>query len=580
MEEIEEDFFSLLLICLAIAIVFASALLIYKINCCKASIISFIFAWLFLIAYFFQPFLVSLDYLVFQYETSRSRERNYERIDKAFTLIYKIVGWVGTGFNLFLLPIFKNFYFSGYFTFGEKLCDALKRFFRDDLFPFYILAIPFVIILTIGLIYYFLEKELVLSSADLALNCAIIPGFLKCLLYIGSYIPIVVCELHFAFDCCCRTRDKYKNVLTGVILYYLNEDKNKFIEAFKKVIKMKEKVYLTEEQKKQINALIEECKKCQDEGGSYFIQKFDTDNKDLKNLSKSIEKAEYNLFFNSITKINEVILTIPRKVYVYINIKNKFDKVYGLWYFFYMLFMIGIGIFVFYVECFGNYFNYSESKDDYNRITIKKPLLLFIHLIFYHIVVYFSLLKRNSITNQMLYGKRDSDTLCLLNFATAISGLISPVSFVVIYSKYFGIFDYDEPYEKLENNTFYPHNNMVFTKTYKYILIDNLKPLFHLDITFKETFYIYVVIKSCIIIFFFLGTFLFHSILIQFGCCCPEKTCCKKKCKNIKFEYIFNDKNEKCCASCRKNTFSIIGETGELPEEDELEIFEELTEAS
>ena len=156
MDEIESRILILIFIGLGISITFALIILLFKIDWKNTTVISFIFALFFSIAYFFQPFLVTIDYIFFLYESSKLRERNYERIDKAFYLVYKIVGNVGTLFSLILLPIFKNFYFSGYFKFHQRLGDSIKRFFRDDLFKYYILAIPVGILLIVGLIFYFI----------------------------------------------------------------------------------------------------------------------------------------------------------------------------------------------------------------------------------------------------------------------------------------------------------------------------------------------------------------------------------------------------------------------------------------
>ena len=563
MDEIESRILILIFLGLAMSIIFALLILLFKIDWKNTTVISFIFALFFSIAYFFQPFLVTIDYLFFLYESSKLRERNYERIDKAFTLVYKIVGYVGTCFSLILLPIFKNFYFSGYFKFHQKLGDSIKRFFRDDLFKYYIIAIPVSIILIVGIIFYFIRKEIVLNTKDLVLNCLIIPGIFKCLLYIGCYLPILLSELNFAIDCICKSKEKYNNILKGVILKYLEKDKNNLKKAFVEIIKNKTKINinLTQEQKAQIENTIKKCEECKDESKQDIIKKNEIINEEIEKLPLIFEKAIYNLFCDSLTKINEVLLTIPRKTYVYENIQKKFEKEYRVIFVFLWALMILMGVFVFGIEIFGNFFNYSESRNEYNKITISKCMRLFFYLLSYHMVVFFSVLKRNSITNQMLYGRKNSDTLCLLNFATEISGLITPVSFIVIYSKVFGIYDYDEPFEKITNNNFYPHNNMIFTRTYKYIIIENIKPLFNLDITFKKTFYIYVAIKSCILILFFFGTFFFHSLTIKLGCCCPKKKCCKKKCDDIKFTYIFNDKNEKSCSKCRHQTFENIGKT-------------------
>ena len=330
MDEIESRILILIFLGLAMSIIFALLILLFKIDWKNTTVISFIFALFFSIAYFFQPFLVTIDYLFFLYESSKLRERNYERIDKAFTLVYKIVGYVGTCFSLILLPIFKNFYFSGYFKFHQKLGDSIKRFFRDDLFKYYIIAIPVSIILIVGIIFYFIRKEIVLNTKDLVLNCLIIPGIFKCLLYIGCYLPILLSELNFAIDCICKSKEKYNNILKGVILKYLKKDKNNLKKAFVEIIKNKTKINinLTQEQKAQIENTIKKCEECKDESKQDIINKNEIINEEIEKLPLIFEKAIYNLFCDSLTKINEVLLTIPRKTYVYENIQKKFEKEY------------------------------------------------------------------------------------------------------------------------------------------------------------------------------------------------------------------------------------------------------------
>ena len=566
MDEIENKILYILSIGLAVAIILSLILLIFKIDFKKTNFLAFIFAFLFFTAYLFQPIFVALDYLIFLYETSKKRERNYKRIDRVFTLIYKITGYIGTGFSLVILPIFKNYYFSGYITFCGKLGDSLKRYFRDDLMKYYIIAIPVVIILIVGIIFYFLEKEIVLNAKDLVLNCTIIPGIFNCLLYIGCFLPILFSELSFSYDCCGKKREKYKEILTGVIERYLYKDKKRLAIAFQNIIKAKREEIFNADFDDEIDNTIEECKNCKDEKGHCFLairnyeDEIDDKTSDKNSVAIISTKTFYKIVCDSLTDIYKILLTIPRKIFVKENIDKKFEKTPGKFYLIYSFIMILIALFVVNIEIFGDYFKYSESKDSYKRVTVYKVLFLFLLLVLYYISVLFTVLKRNSITNQMLYGKRNSDTLCVLNFATEISGLITPVSFIVIYSKFFGIYEYDDIIKIGENQTFYPHNNMVFTKLYKYIIIENINPLFKLNITFQESFHIYSVFKNIIILFFFFGTFCFHSLTLKLGCCCPKKMCGKKRCGDIRFKYIFNDKNERCCPGKNLKRFQDIEE--------------------
>ena len=549
MEEFDKKCLLYLLIGLGIAFILASILLIYKVDCKESSVISFIFAYFFLIAFFFQPFLVTLDYALFIFETSFQRERNFGDIDNMLRLIYRIIGRIGTGFSLVVLPVYTHFYFSGYFTFGGRLKNAIKRYFTEDCILYYIFGIIIVVALIVG--FVLIERgneDFVLSSKDLAYNCLIIPSIIKCLLYLGSYFPILWSELKLI--CPCMRTKAYVQILNGVVKTYLNEDIKKLEQAYINLGNALNKSFSTENQRKEIKKIM---KKVRD-------KKSDKNDKDFSLIvlndgdnSGVITKETFiQIVCDSITEINETLLTFPRKLFVKNNINNKLEKEHGRIYYLYPILLLGIGIFILFIEIFGNALEYSEIRDNYGRIDDIYCIILLIFLIFYYMAIYFCVLKRNSITKQMLYGKRESDTLCLLNFATEISGLITPASFIVIYSNLFGIYQYENREKK-----FYSQNNMIFTQINKYIIIENIKPLFNLDISFKDSFWIYSYFKSFIILTFLIGSFFFHSFTLK-GCCC----CCKNK----KYRYIFNDKNEKFCKTCRKETYEQKGEKDPLIE--------------
>ena len=549
MEEFDKKCLLYLLIGLGIAFILASILLIYKVDCKESSVISFIFAYFFLIAFFFQPFLVTLDYALFIFETSFQRERNFGDIDNMLRLIYRIIGRIGTGFSLVVLPVYTHFYFSGYFTFGGRLKNAIKRYFTEDCILYYIFGIIIVVALIVG--FVLIERgneDFVLSSKDLAYNCLIIPSIIKCLLYLGSYFPILWSELKLI--CPCMRTKAYVQILNGVVKTYLNEDIKKLEQAYINLGNALNKSFSTENQRKEIKKIM---KKVRD-------KKSDKNDKDFSLIvlndgdnSGVITKETFiQIVCDSITEINETLLTFPRKLFVKNNINNKLEKEHGRIYYLYPILLLGIGIFILFIEIFGNALEYSEIRDNYGRIDDIYCIILLIFLIFYYMAIYFCVLKRNSITKQMLYGKRESDTLCLLNFATEISGLITPASFIVIYSNLFGIYQYENREKK-----FYSQNNMIFTQINKYIIIENIKPLFNLDISFKDSFWIYSYFKSFIILTFLIGSFFFHSFTLK-GCCC----CCKNK----KYQYIFNDKNEKFCKTCRKETYEQKGEKDPLIE--------------
>ena len=554
MEEINKKCLIFLLIGLSLALIFAAIILIYKTNFKNSSFIPFIFAYIFLVAYFFQPFLVTFDYALFIYESYYKRERNYENIDKIFTLIFKIVGYLGSIFSYFILPVFRYYYFSGYFSFWERVKHAFKRYLFEYILSHYIIIAIIVIVgLTSIIIYFSGKEEFILTSIDIGLNCLVIPGVFKCLLLLGSFFPILISELKLIWECC--RRKNYETILNGIITESLQEDQKKISKAYNNLKDVLKKSLFTEgEQKKEIEKIINKIEKNQTE-----LMIALSDNEDVAVLTMD---TFYNIICNSITEINEALLTIPRKIFVKANIKDKLSKEHGKLYFIFPLFMISVGIFILFVECFGDAIEYSEKKDNFDRIHVNFCLMLLTYLIIYYLAVYYCVLKRNSITEHMLYGKKLSDSLCLLNFATAISGLITPVSFIVIYSNIFGIYYYED-----QEREFYPQQNMIFTRINKYIIIENIRPIFNLDISFKDTFWIYSSFKTFIIILFFIGTFCFHSLSFKgcFYCCCNCNKCgLEKKMYKFKFKFLFNDKNEKFCTCLRKDTYEKKGERDSL----------------
>ena len=148
MEEINKKCLTFLLIGLGLALILSAILLIFKTDFKKSSFIPFFFAYIFLVAYFFQPFLITFDYALFIYESYYKRERNYEEIDYYFTLIYKYVGYLGSGFSYVILPLYKYYYFSGYFKFYERIGHAFKRYLLEYICGKWILIIIVGVILT------------------------------------------------------------------------------------------------------------------------------------------------------------------------------------------------------------------------------------------------------------------------------------------------------------------------------------------------------------------------------------------------------------------------------------------------
>ena len=218
MYELTKEENTYIIMCLVFSTLIAITLITYKINFKKASIISIIFAYLFLIILINQSFLINLDQMIGFIYIKNKNERNLD-IDLFFEYEYKIAGYVGTFFSIIILPIYEDYLLSGYFSLHQKLWDATKR----RLKKVGIIAIILLIYIIIGLILYIIKGEDGYNIAKeflfFVLNCLTIPNFLKALWYMGAHFPLLFDEIKmYAINY--STKGKYYERLCGVMVYY------------------------------------------------------------------------------------------------------------------------------------------------------------------------------------------------------------------------------------------------------------------------------------------------------------------------------------------------------------------------
>lgn len=228
--ERNKDILIYLFMCLGFSIILTFSLITYKINCKQSSVISIIFAHFFLICLFYQPFILILDFFIGMKYISNGNERNLE-IDTFFEYEYKIIGYLGTFFSMIVLPIYKDYLLSGYFSFWQKLWDATKR--RLKVFGIY--GIIFYIYIIFGLILFIIKGESGYIIAKdfflFVLQCLGIPNILNTIWYTGAFLPLFINESKMigrkGEEEQLRTKAKYLKRLVGIIAYYLDKDKKK-----------------------------------------------------------------------------------------------------------------------------------------------------------------------------------------------------------------------------------------------------------------------------------------------------------------------------------------------------------------
>lgn len=498
-------------------------LIIYKVNFKKASIISILFAFIFLTSYIYQPFLLALDMAIGLHFSAKDHQRDLQ-LDNILLYEYKIVGGISTIFSTIVFPIYEDYFLSGYFTFAQKLCDAIKRRLKKVgilgiIFGIYVF---FTLILFIikGLQGYKFAKDFL----KFILDCLIIPNFCNTLWYLGSFYPSLAAEFQLTI-----MAEKFTQNFSGIVIYYLNKDKEKVIEAYNNLNYLLKKDLLKNmkiKRKEYIKSLIEIVEK---EENNFEINLYNKKENKLE-IEINMENLPH-ILASSIRNIKKIIYQIPRKIYILKYATKKFrNKFVNLIYAFFLLGLYLLGIVPLVYELFSFVFLFGESvplikyDKDYTFYYYYFYILFLSSIYFAN--AYYCILNKNSITQNIIYGTFSSDTLSLLEFSSRLSSLITPLSF--ISTDYVWIPLYDKY-----------RNNIIFTRNFNIPIVDNL----FIDLKFIKVAGIYGIICSTIVLSSLTLSFLFHSVTIR-GC---------GKCKKLKMKFKINDKIDNIC--CCKNNF-------------------------
>ena len=499
-------------------------MIIYKVNLKKATIISILFVFIFLTSFIYQPFLLALDHTIGIYITAKNHQRNLQ-LDKILLYEYKIVGWISTFFSTIFLPIYKDYYLSGYFTFDKKLCDAIKRRLKKVgilgiLFGIYV-SLSFILFIIKGFQGYKIAKNFL----KFILNCLILPNYCKTLWYLGTFYPLLIAELKLTV----LYPNFIENVI-GIVIYYLNKDKQKIIEAYNNLCYLVSKDLLeniTIKRKEYILSLIKIVEKEED----IFEINLHTEKMDKLELEINMGNLPH-ILASSIRNIKKIIYQIPRKIYILKDTpKENRNKCIGIICALFLFFSLLIGIFPLTFEIISFLYLFVQEEQDYNVYLYNETIYShYFYILFmislYFAMAYYSILFKNSITQNIIYGIFSSDTLSLLEFSSRLSSLITPLSFISIDHFYIGKF---ESYR----------NNIIFIRNFGIPIVDNL----FIDLKYSKVYGVYGTIGSIIIISSFFLCFLFHSVTIK-GC---------GKCKNWKMKIKTNDKIDNVC--CNKKNF-------------------------
>ena len=513
------------------ALFLAIILILIKVNFKESSISSVFFAVFFLAVYFYQPLLLIVDKLK-SYTLYYSIEKPHFAIEDFLNTEYTVVGYVGTFFSNFFLPIHRDITISGYDTICKRLKDAIIRYFKKKK----ILIIIGIAYILLSLILYKVEdndEEIPTKSIQFVrflLNCLIVKDFFKAIWLLGAYFPLLVGDLRLEMRpemCCCFSdicdSNTYSDRLKSNIEESLEKDKKKLTEAYENVIYITRKFLTNSFTRGEIENLLNVLERDQ---GKYQI-KLKSEDK-IKQLEKPFNpKNSVDELASAVRNLFKTASKIPRKIYEYEDVEERREK--GICNMCYHLYygIIIIGVFIFGFEISLSYYDYDTLSSPLNFDT--NFVFNFFLSYLYFILIYYSFLKKNSLTTQNIYGIKQSDSLCLLKFAEVISGLITPVSFIVVGTKAFGFF--------------YLRENMTFMETFNIPLVENI----FIGLKYDEVYDSYITLRTTIFIFSFCMTFVINTISVPL--------CCKKG-KYIINWYI-NDKNainifdeNGCCKKC------------------------------
>lgn len=501
-----------LIFCFIISFILACLLLLIRINFSESSCVSILFALFFLTFYFYQPFLICIDRLK-SYVSYYSLEKPKFDISYFLKYEFQIIGWVGTGFSNFILPMHKDYILSGYGSRCGKVKDVICRLFKKWRFKIVLLLIY---IIVSYILYRIKDKdkdieEKSIGLADFLKNCLILLDFFKALWYLGAFFPLLISQLKIECDSC--KCPEYYNQLINNIDISIQNDQKKLIKCFEELYYISITFIKNNIRRLQVSDLLNSIKESQE----ILKIKLPETEKELEDINKKL-KEEVNAdnfeekIISGIRAMIKRLSKIPRKIYERANLYREINNKNNCFYYIFAISMVVFG-----TVTIG--FELTLYFIDYNQISSPRNftydyIWAFVISFFYFAVLYYAILKKNSLTQQNLYGIKQSDTLCLLNFTEEISGMITPLSFLFVGTKAMGIFQL--------------RDYMTFMETFDMPLVENI----FITLNFKDIYYMYISIRLIVIAVSFVCTFFLNTI--EINCCC----CCK-------FKWKINDRNLK-----------------------------------
>ena len=426
--EISNPVYIYAITCFVFSLIISVIMISFKINWKEASVISIIFAYFFLTFLIYQIFLINIDNIIGSFIVDKGGHRNLE-IDIFFEYEYKIVGYISTLFSVIILPIYKDYLLSGYFSFFLKLWDGIKR----RLKTFGIFGIILAAYIIIGLILFIVKGKngyiIALNFFKFLMNCLNIPNLIKALIYFGAFFPLLKDEIRLYLGNLEQTVIQQSDIIS----HYLKQDQNKIIEAIndlKYIVVKYLKDNISIKRKQYVLNLIDIVEKEKDK---LEINTLSLKKEDLE-IRINLENF-HHVLAEGIRNIKKGLIQIPRKIHVLQNIEKKANNPYisrgKLIWFILIMFLILISVYlieIIYV-CLG--FEMFILRE-LGISKIKASKTLYYVFLFYSFsnfcLLYYSAVKMNSLTEQNIYGTLMSDTMCLLEYAERISGLIIPLS--------------------------------------------------------------------------------------------------------------------------------------------------------
>ena len=182
------------------------------------------------------------------------------------------------------------------------------------------------IYIIIGLILYIIKGEDGYNIAKeflfFVLNCLTIPNFLKAIWYMGAHFPLLFDEIKmYAINY--STKGKYYERLCGVMVYYLNKDKDQIVEAIIDLKYILAKYFVDNTEIKKKKYILHLLEICENEKEKLEINEYQMEKEGLE-IKINLENFQH-VMAEAIRNIKKGLNQIPRKIFVLKNLEKKFN---------------------------------------------------------------------------------------------------------------------------------------------------------------------------------------------------------------------------------------------------------------